>query len=100
MAHDYFTVTQTGVTINATTTSTAAAIPNASGAVVPRFVRVVSSAQAFVKLGTSGVTATVNDFLVQPADSVTLMIPNGITHLAAITSAGSAQVNIVPLENL
>lgn len=100
MAHEFFTVTASGMTISATTTSTQAAIPNTSSGIAPRYVRVVGSAAAFVRLGIGSATATTNDFLVQPADSVTLHIPNGVTHIAAITSVGSALVNVVPLENL
>ena len=100
MAHEFFTVTQTGTTISATTVSASVAIPSASGGVPPRFVRVVATSQAFVKLGIGSATATTDDFLVQNADSVTLQIPNGVTHIAAITASGSALVNVTPLENL
>lgn len=99
MAHEFFTVTQTGTTISATATSTAVAIPNASDGNKPRFIRVVATSQAYVKIGIAGVTATTNDFLVQNADSATLHVPSGITHIAAITSGGNALVNITPLEN-
>lgn len=91
----------TGVTQATSGTSTAVAIPNTSAGNRPLFLRVTASNETFVKLGTSSVVATGNDVLVQPADSVILQIPTGITHIAAIQGAGGAgRVNVVPLENM
>ena len=51
------------------------------------------------RLGTSGVAATTADILVQPADSVILQVPKGITHIAYIQGVAAGAVNVVPLEN-
>lgn len=96
----FITVTTAGTTITTSGTSASAAIPVASDGNRPRFIRVASRNEAYVKLGTSGVAATTNDILVQPADSVILAVPNGITHIAAIQGVSAGAVNIVPLENI
>ncbi len=97
----FVTVTTTGLTVTSSATSTAYAIPNASDGNKPRFIRVASTAESYVKLGTSsGVTATTNDLLIQPSDSEKMFVPNGVTHIAVIQGAGAAKVNIVPLENI
>lgn len=97
---EFITVTAVGTAITTSGTSTSAAIPVASDGNSPRFIRVTSRNEAYVKLGTSGVVATTNDILVQPADSVILAVPSGITHIAAIQGVSAGVVNIVPLENI
>jgi hypothetical protein len=97
MAHEHFTVVVDGKTLTATTTSQTTTIPLNSSGQVPRYIRVVATSQAYVKIGPASVVANGDDFLVQPADSVTLHIPSGVTHIAVY---GSGQVNINPLEDL
>ena len=75
------------------------AIPTDGSGRVPNYIRVAARNECYVKLGTSGVTATVNDILVQPADSVILAVPKGITHIGYIQGVAAGQVNVVPLEN-
>lgn len=97
MAHEHFTVVTDGKTLTASATSLTSTIPlNACGQ-VPRYIRVVATAQAYVKIGTASVVANGDDFLVQPADAVTLHVPTGVTHIAVY---GSGLVNINPLEDL
>ena len=96
----FITVTTTGASLATSGTSANVAIPNASDGNKPRFVRVASRNECYVKLGVSGVTATSNDLLVQPADSVILAVPNGMTHVAAIQGTSAGVVNIVALENI
>lgn len=75
------------------------AIPNDSSGRAPNYIRVSARNECYVKLGTSGVAATVNDILVQPADSLILQVPKGITHIGYIQGTAAGQVNVVPLEN-
>ena len=96
----FYVITAVGATTATSGTSTAVAIPNDSSSRTPNYIRVTASNETFVKLGTSGVVATTNDILVQPADSVLLQVPKGITHIAGIQGAGGAgRFNVVPLEN-
>lgn len=48
----------------------------------------------------TGIAATANDILVQPADAVVLHVPNGITDIAAIQDSAGGKCNVIPLENL
>jgi hypothetical protein len=45
------------------------------------------------------VTATTADVLIQPADSLIMQVPAGITHIAYIQGTAAGQVNVSPLEN-
>lgn len=96
---DFLTVTATGANITTSGTSSRIAIPTASSGEIPRYVRVIATAAAHVRLGISTVTAVAGDLMVQPADSVTLAIPRGFTHVAAIQDTAAGTVNIVPLED-
>lgn len=96
----FLTVTAVGASFSTSGTSASVAIPNASDGNKPRFIRVAARNECYVKLGTSGVAATANDILVQPADSVILSVPLGITHIAGIQGAAAGLVNVVPLENI
>ncbi len=95
----FCTITTVGVSAATGAASASSAIPTASDGNRPRYIRVAARNECYVKLGTSGVAATTNDILVQPADSVILHVPMGITHIAYIQGAAAGQVNIVPLEN-
>ena len=100
------TFQSTGITIAAAgfsaatgAASASTAIPSDSSGRAPSYIRVASRNECYVKLGTSGVAATTADVLVQPADSVILQVPKGITHIAYIQGTAAGQVNVVPLEN-
>lgn len=96
---DFLTVTATGANITTSGTSARIAIPTASSGEIPRYVRVTSTAAAHVKLGGAAVVAVAGDLMVQPADSVVLAIPRGLTNIAAIQDTAAGTVNIVPLED-
>jgi len=96
---DFITATATGATITTSGTSSSVTIPSASSGEIPRYVRVSATAACYVKLGATSATATANDILVQPADSVILHIPQGVTKIAAIQDAAAGKCNVVPLEN-
>lgn len=97
---DFITVTVVGFSAATGAASASSAIPAASDGNKPRYIRVAARNECYVKIGTSGVAATTNDILVQPADSVILHIPTGITHIAYIQGTAAGLVNVVPLENL
>ena len=92
-------VTAVGFSAVTGAASAATAIPNASSGQAPSYIRVAARNECYVKLGTAGVAATANDILVQPADSVVLAVPKGITQIAYIQGTAAGLVNVVPLEN-
>jgi hypothetical protein len=96
----FITVATTGATLVTGAASASVAIPVASDGNRPRYIRVAGLNACYVKLGTSGVSATNADTLIQPADAVILNVPMGITHIAAIQDSAAGRVNIVPLENV
>ena len=97
--HAGVTIVTTGFSAATGAASAASAIPNDSSGRAPNYIRVAARNECYVKLGLSGVTATNQDILVQPADSIFLQVPKGITHIAYIQGAAAGQVNVSPLEN-
>lgn len=95
----FITVTAPGVSAATGAASASSPIPVASDGNRPRYIRVAARNECYVRLGVSGVVATNQDTLVQPADSVLLAVPNGVTHIAYIQGTAAGLVNIVPLEN-
>ncbi len=92
------TVFATGFTAATSGASARTAIPVTGAGVLPRYIRVAAINESYVKLGDSSVTATTNDMLVQPADSVLLAV-NGATNIAYIQGTAAGKVNVVPLES-
>ena len=93
------TITTTGKSFTTGAASANATIPLDSSGVVPRYVRIASTQNCYVKLGVAGVVATTNEILIQPADSI-IASTNGLTHIAYIQGpGGTGSVNIVALEN-
>ena len=92
------TIVNTGVSIATSGTSASVALPLVSGA-VPKYCRFAATASAYVKVGTSGVTAVVGDALVQPADTLVLRT-HGLTHFAAIQAGGAGIVQVSPVEGM
>jgi hypothetical protein len=97
--HSGVTITAAGFSAATGATSASSAIPNDSSGRAPNYIRVAARNECYVKLGVSGVAATTADILVQPADSIFLQVPKGITHIAYIQGTAAGQVNVVPLEN-
>jgi hypothetical protein len=93
------TVVKTGVNIATSGTSANSPIPTASSGELPRYVRISASVAAHVKLGTAAVAAVVADLMVQPGDAAVIVVPRGLTHIAAIQDTAAGTVNIVPLED-
>jgi hypothetical protein len=93
------TVTTTGSNIATTATSASAAIPVTASGARPNYIRIVSTAAAYVKIGITAPTAAAGDVLVQPGDSVVLSV-GGCGFVAAVQVAAAGIVNIVPLEDI
>lgn len=94
-----FTIVATGVSAATGAASARSAIPADSSTKTPSYILVSARNECYVKLGDSGVVATANDLLIQPADSRVLQVPKGVTHIAYIQGTAAGQVNVVPLEN-
>lgn len=99
MAHDFFTVSKTGIQLTTSASSAGAAIPLDSSGNVPRLIRIAATAPACVRIGLGAQTAVVTDLQVQPGDAATIST-NGATHIAAIQVSGPGVVQVSPLENL
>ena len=97
--HSGVTIVATGFSAATGAASAVTAIPNDSSGRAPNYIRVAARSECYVKLGTAGATATTNDILVQPADSIFLQVPKGLTHIAYIQGTAAGQVNVSPLEN-
>jgi hypothetical protein len=95
---DYYTVAATGVSITTSATSANVAIPVNAAGFPPKYVRIQAvSSPASVRLGLAGVTASTNDFVVSPNESVTLSA-YGYTFVAVISQGAATTINITPLE--
>lgn len=93
------TVVTSGFSAATGAASAVTAIPPDSSGRLPNYIRVSARNECYVKLTTAGGTATTNDALIQPADSLIMSVPKGLTHLAYIQGVAAGQVNVVPLEN-
>jgi hypothetical protein len=93
MTTGLFNVNGADLNISATTTTASGAItmPNATS------VRVLNlaSATAYIRSGSSGVTATVNDTPVVPNVPESFSLNTGDTHLAVILASGTGTVNFL-----
>ena len=95
----FLSVSTVGFSAATGAASARSAIPvNGSGA-IPLYIRIAARNECYVKVGGSGVTATINDILVQNADSVVLSVGRADTHIAYIQGTAAGQVNVTPLDN-
>jgi hypothetical protein len=88
-----------GASITTSGVSASVSIPNASSGERPRYIRVAATVAACVRLGTAP-TATTADTQIQPGDALIMMVPGGITSIAAIQVSAAGSVQISPLENM
>ena len=95
----FITVTTVGFSAATGAASARTAIPVNGSGLTPSYIRVAARNECYVKIGGSGVTATANDMLIQPADSVILQVGRGDTHIAYIQGTAAGQVNVVALDN-
>lgn len=91
-------ITAVGFTAATGAASARTTIPVNSAGESPRYIRVAGINECYVKLGNSTVTATANDILIQPADSIVLAV-SGATNIAYIQGTAAGKINVVPLEN-
>lgn len=92
-------IVATGVSAATGAASARSAIPVDASGNRPKYIRIASRNECYVRVGDSTVVATTNDILIQPADAVILQVTPGHTHVAYIQGVAAGQVNIVPLEN-
>lgn len=80
--------------------SASVAVPNNSSGQKARFVRVLATADCYIRAGLSGVTAAAGDTYISAGGAgreiLNLM---GATHIAAIQVSAAGVLNIVPLED-
>lgn len=93
------TITNAGLTVAATSTSTAYAMPKKTSSLADNamIVRVVCDQNAcFVKFGQTGVVATSNDIMITPQAS--LITVSGADHFAVLENGSQAcNVNLTPV---
>lgn len=99
MAHDFITVSKTGIQLATSGTSNGATIPLDSSGGVPRLIRIAATSAACIRIGSGAQTAVTTDLQVQPGDSV-VITTNGATNIAAIQVTLPGVVQVSPLENL
>lgn len=88
-----------GADITTGAASARIAIPVCSSGEVPRFIRVACTVAARFRLGTVAITAGAADVLLMPNDALTMTVPLGVTHIAAIQDTAAGKVNVAPMEN-
>lgn len=95
------TITVTGVQQASGAASATATIPVCSSGQTPKFIRVVATAAACIKLvPAAGGAATTGDAMVQPGDSVIMAVPDGLTKFSVIQVSAAGLVQVSPLENM
>ena len=92
-------ITALGANVASGAASASIALPVASSGEIPRYIRVVASVNAHIRIGTAAIAATATDTFLGAGIPEYLMIPRGITHIAAIQDAAVGVVNIAPLED-
>lgn len=97
MIDDGYAIVAPGISAATGAASVVVALPNNSAGRRPRFVRVTTTAAAYVRLGLAGAAAVAGDALVQPGDSVVLAT-SGLTHIAAIQVAAAGVMQVSPIE--
>jgi len=99
MSYAPFAITPgpTGATVAAGAASANVAIPNGSHGGRPRYVRLIATGNAHVKLGGAAVAATATDMLIG-SEPVTVTVL-GHTHVAAIQNSAACTVQVQPLDD-
>lgn len=89
----------TGINITTGAASAGATIPLNTSGVVPKFIRIVASVSACIRIGTGAQTAVATDAVVQPGESLTIATM-GCTHIAAIQQAAAGVLQVSPVEDI
>lgn len=93
-------VMKTGIAITTSGTSAGGTLPTMLSGEVPRYIRIVATAAACVRIGAGAQTAATTDLQVQPGDAVILAVPSGVTNIAAIQVTAAGVVQVSALENM
>lgn len=93
-------IAATGANITTGAASVAVAIPVASSGEIPRYIRIVATQNSRIRLGNgAGTTAIATDTMIVANYSLYLMVPRGMTHIAALQDTVAGTVAISPLED-
>ena len=92
-------IVKTGVNIATSATSAGATLPTNSSGAVAQYVRIVSTAAAYVRMGTGAQTAVNTDMLINPGVGE-IFATNGNTHIAALQVAAAGIVQVSPVEGV
>ncbi len=97
------------ITANSTIAATGAvsarsALPVDGSGNRPNYIRVAARNECYIAIGDSSVTASnaagaTGSILIQPADSLTIQVPKGATHIAYIQGSSAGQICVSPLDN-
>jgi hypothetical protein len=84
----------TGKTLTTGAASVNTTLPVTVNGTPAKWVRIASTAAAYVKVGPAGIAAVAGDVMVQPGDSIKLAVA-GATTIAAIqvSAAGTVQIS-------
>lgn len=88
-----------GKTVTTGAASANTSLPVDSAGNNPRYIRVAATVESYINLGASGVTATTNNVLIQPADSL-IMAVSGAGFIAYIQGTSTGKINVTALENM
>lgn len=88
---------KTGTTLTTGAASVSVTLPTTTNGTPAKWVRVSSTAAAYVKLGAAAVAAVAGDVMVQPGDSIQLNV-SGATTIAALQVTATGTVQVSPCE--
>jgi len=86
-----------GIQLSCDTTSKAAVLPTDGSGNRPKFIRIATNGNGYVRLNAATTVAVVTDFLMTAGDSV--IWPTGpCTHVAYVSAAGTTVCNVTAIE--
>jgi hypothetical protein len=97
-AFDFLSVNATGVQVTSGAASAVVALPANAATRAPKHVRIQANGYAYIRPGTAGTTATVNDIMVSGSQDLIIYV-GGFTHIAYLQETAAAKINITPLED-
>lgn len=86
-----------GVQLSCDTTSKAAVLPTAADGNRPKYVRICTSGDGFVRLNSATTVATVNDWLMTSGQDV-IWPTHNCTHVAYVSRTGTTVCNVTAIE--
>lgn len=91
-------IDKTGIQISATTVSAQNAVPTDNSNNLPVALYIMCNGAAYVKLGPTGVVATVNDIAINPNTPLILRCSHAYGFIACLAATGTVLVNVSPIE--